>query len=182
MSPCKSKFPVTRTAVRLDCAVLCLVALSCLTLCDPMDCSPPGSSVHGNSPGNSTWVAKPSSGGYSRPRDQTQVSHFAGRFFTTEPPGKPLHSVQMSEMRFRAVQYQTKSVLLVCKPGPSDWLSEHPARCVASLHSRLLWCAKCSRIDSGSSGTGALCLHGLMNCRGAPRNKMKSFKNTCLKS
>ena len=25
----------------------CLVAKSCLTLCDPMDCSPPGSSVHG---------------------------------------------------------------------------------------------------------------------------------------
>ena len=28
-------------------AVRCLVAQSCLTLCDPMDCSPPGSSVHG---------------------------------------------------------------------------------------------------------------------------------------
>ena len=30
-----------------SCAVLCLVAQSCQTLCDPMDCSPPGSSVHG---------------------------------------------------------------------------------------------------------------------------------------
>ena len=29
------------------CAVLCLVVQSCLTLCNPMDCSPPGSSVHG---------------------------------------------------------------------------------------------------------------------------------------
>ena len=29
------------------CAVLCLVTQSCPTLCDPMDCSPPGSSVHG---------------------------------------------------------------------------------------------------------------------------------------
>ena len=28
-------------------AVLCLVAQSCSTVCDPMDCSPPGSSVHG---------------------------------------------------------------------------------------------------------------------------------------
>ena len=27
--------------------VVCLIAQSCLTLCDPMDCSPPGSSVHG---------------------------------------------------------------------------------------------------------------------------------------
>ena len=32
------------------CAVLCLVAQSCPTLCDPMDCSPPGSSDHGDSP------------------------------------------------------------------------------------------------------------------------------------
>ena len=35
---------------------LCLVAQSCLTLCDPTDCSPPGSSVHGNSPGKNTGV------------------------------------------------------------------------------------------------------------------------------
>ena len=34
----------------------CLVTQSCLTLCDPMDCSPPGSSVHGDSPGKNTGV------------------------------------------------------------------------------------------------------------------------------
>ena len=39
------------------CCVLCLVARSCLTLCDPMDCSPPGSSVHGDSPGKNTGVS-----------------------------------------------------------------------------------------------------------------------------
>ena len=38
------------------CAVLCLVAQSCPTLCDPLDCSPPGSSVHGESPGKTTGV------------------------------------------------------------------------------------------------------------------------------
>ena len=37
-------------------AVLCLAAQSCLTLCDPTDCSPPGSSVHGDSPGKNTRV------------------------------------------------------------------------------------------------------------------------------
>ena len=36
--------------------MLCLVGQSCLTLCDSMDCSPPGSSVHGDSPGNNTGV------------------------------------------------------------------------------------------------------------------------------
>ena len=35
---------------------LCLVAQSCLTLCDPMECSPPGSSVRGDSPGKNTGV------------------------------------------------------------------------------------------------------------------------------
>ena len=35
---------------------VCLVAQSCLTLCDPMDCSPPGSSVCGDSPGKNTGV------------------------------------------------------------------------------------------------------------------------------
>ena len=38
------------------CAVLCLVARSCLTLCDPMDSSPPGFSVHGDSPGKNTGM------------------------------------------------------------------------------------------------------------------------------
>ena len=35
------------------------------------------------------WVAFPFSRGSSQPRDPTQVSRIAGRFFTTEPPGKP---------------------------------------------------------------------------------------------
>ena len=39
------------------CCVLCLVAQSCLTLCDPMDCSPPGSSIYGDSPGKNTGVS-----------------------------------------------------------------------------------------------------------------------------
>ena len=36
--------------------VLCLVAQSCPTLCNPKDCSLPGSSVHGDSPGKNTGV------------------------------------------------------------------------------------------------------------------------------
>jgi len=36
------------------------------------------------------WDAVPSSRGSSQPRDQTQVSFIAGRFFTAEAPGKPL--------------------------------------------------------------------------------------------
>ena len=34
-------------AIIVNCACSCSIAKSCLTLCDPTDCSPPGSSVHG---------------------------------------------------------------------------------------------------------------------------------------
>ena len=59
------------------------VAKSCPTLCDLMDSSLPGSSVHGILWARILeWVAFPFSGGSSQPRDQTQVSHTAGRIFT----------------------------------------------------------------------------------------------------
>ena len=60
---------------------------SCLTLCTPMDCSPPGSSLHGISQARvMECVAIASSRGSSQPRDQTCISMFpalAGKFFTT---------------------------------------------------------------------------------------------------
>ena len=66
------------------------VAQSCLTLCDPMDCSLPSSSVHGVLLARILeWVAISFSRGSSRPRDQTRVFCTAGRFLLTEPPGKP---------------------------------------------------------------------------------------------
>ena len=65
------------------CCVLCLVAQLYLILCDPMDCSLPGSSVHGIlQAGILEWVAMPSSRGSSQPRDQTQVFRIVGGFFT----------------------------------------------------------------------------------------------------
>ena len=58
------------------------VTQSCLTLCDPVDCSPPGSSVHGILQARILeWVAYHFSRGSSQHRDQTQVSHIAGEFF-----------------------------------------------------------------------------------------------------
>ena len=60
-----------------------LVAQSCPTLCNPMNCSPPGSSVHGIlQPRILEWVAMPSSRGSSWLRDRTWVSWLADRFFT----------------------------------------------------------------------------------------------------
>ena len=49
---------------------------SCSTLCGPMDCSPPGSSVHGILQTRILeWVAMPSSRASSQPRDQTHISY-----------------------------------------------------------------------------------------------------------
>ena len=51
---------------------------SCLTLCSPVDCSPPGSFVHGILQARILeWVTMPSSGGSSQTRDQTQVSYIS---------------------------------------------------------------------------------------------------------
>ena len=58
-----------------------LISQSCPTLCDPMDCNPPGSSVHGILQARILeWVVIPFSRGSSQPRDWTQVSWIAGRF------------------------------------------------------------------------------------------------------
>ena len=55
----------------------------CLTLCDPMDCSPPGSSLLGIFQARILeWVAIFFSRGSSRPRDRTCVSCISGRLFT----------------------------------------------------------------------------------------------------
>ena len=58
------------------------IAQSCWTLCNPVDCSPPGSSIHGILQARILeWVAISSSREFSQPRDRTQVSHIAGRRF-----------------------------------------------------------------------------------------------------
>ena len=61
-----------------------LVTQSCPTLCNPMDCSPPGTSVHEISQARILeWVAISFSRASSQPRGQTRVSCTAGRFFTS---------------------------------------------------------------------------------------------------
>ena len=76
------------------CVCVCSVAQLYPTLCDPMDCSPPGSSVHGIVLARILeWVAISSSRGSSWPRDQSAspaALALAGGLFTTEPPGKPI--------------------------------------------------------------------------------------------
>ena len=82
----------------------------CLTLCDPIDYSPPDSSVHGISQTRILeWVAISFSRRSSRPRDRTCISCLAGGPFPTEPPRKP----QMLLVQFSSV---TQSCPTLCDP------------------------------------------------------------------
>ena len=70
--------------------VVCLVTKSCPTLCDPMGCSPPSSSIHGVSQGRILeWVAILFSMGSSQGRYWTCISSLADGIFTPKPPGNP---------------------------------------------------------------------------------------------
>ena len=77
-------------------AALCVQLLGRIRLCDPVDCSPPGSSVHGTLQARILErVAISSSRRSSRPRDWTHdslVSCFAGGFFVAELPGEAPYS------------------------------------------------------------------------------------------
>ena len=72
---------------------MCLVIQSCLTLCDPLDCNPPGSFNQAIFQARILeWLAVPFSRGSSHPRDQTCVSCvscIAGGFLPAEPLRRP---------------------------------------------------------------------------------------------
>ena len=108
---------------------ICLHGQSYLILCDPMDYSPPGSSVHGILQERvMQWVAIPFSRGSPQPRDGTWVSCIAGRFFTAEPLGKPKinesHSVlpyscDPMDYRLHGI-LQTRMLEWLAVPFPKD--------------------------------------------------------------
>ena len=80
------------------------VAQSCLTLCDPTDCSLPGFSVHGIFQARVLeWVAISFSKGSSWPRDRTQVSCIAGRCFTLQFKKRKAKELTFSSVQFISV-------------------------------------------------------------------------------
>ena len=93
--------PLTLKPMSLALLSMCvLVAQSCPTLCSSTDHSPPGSSVHGILQARILqWVAVPFFRGSSQPRDQTQVSHIAGRLFTIWAKRKPIFFQGQPEIR-----------------------------------------------------------------------------------
>ena len=108
-----------------DCC--CLVAQSCPTLCDPVDCSLPGSSVHGISQVRMLeWVAICFSRGssWSRVRAESFVSPtLPGRFFTTEPAGKSFFYDATPQMVSNLNEWEDLMTGLICSlPLLFTWL------------------------------------------------------------
>ena len=97
----------------------CEVAQSCPTLCDPMDCSLPGSSVHGIFQAVVLeWIAISFSKGSSQPRDRTQVSCIVDRHFTVWPTGKSIYF--SAKMGIIMVPTSATQVVLLGKNLPAS--------------------------------------------------------------
>ena len=74
----------------------CLVAQLCLTLCDPMNGSPPSSSVYGILQARILeWVAFPSPGNLPNPEIQPNSPAFQADSLLSKPPGKPGHMTML---------------------------------------------------------------------------------------
>ena len=109
--------------------VCVLITQSRPMFCDLMNCSPPGSSVHGILQARILeWVAIPFSRGSSWPRDWTCVSCIAGRFFTEFPQQFPITSLSWETV-----------IPGICWPSLQCWrkcfalwtyLTAHPKRAV----------------------------------------------------
>ena len=108
-----SRLSGTLTTWSYSCSFVCVCSViqSCPTLCNLMDCSSPGFSVHRISQARILeWVAMPSSRWHLRPRNWTCVSCVScivAGFFTTEPLWKlplSLEIMSSSQNRTRMVQ------------------------------------------------------------------------------
>ena len=88
---CLKPFCVYVHALPLEYSPVSILACaqSCPALQQPPDCSPPGSSVPGISQNPMEWVAISFSGDLPDPGIKPESSALAGRFLTTEPPGRP---------------------------------------------------------------------------------------------
>ena len=118
--------------ISVDFLSVCLCAQSCLTLCSPMNCSPPGSSVHGNFQARILeWVAISFSRGSSQPRDRTCVSclclKLAGRFFTATDLWSLWLFLQSPWFFFSWLTFQFSWVTQLCPTFVTPWRAAYQA-------------------------------------------------------
>ena len=100
------------------------VTQSCLTFPDPMDCSPPGSSIHGIFQARVLeWVAISFFRGSSRPKDRTRVSHVVDRCFTTL---QRLQLEGLSQFHLGLISPSSLSLLIWTPSCFSSFTHPHP--------------------------------------------------------
>ena len=129
-----------RTSIRQnECEVL--VAQSCLTLCDPMDCSPPGSSAHGLFQATLEWAAIPFSRGSSRPMDWTWVSCIAGRFFTIWATREDLLGTIMNPQHIHILISRMCEKLCGCDAVKDFEMGDYPdgLNAITRIHVSMHW-------------------------------------------
>ena len=99
-------------------------AHSCPTLCDPMDCSLPGSSIHGIFQARVLeWIAISFSRRSSRSRDWTWVSRIVGRCFT-DWATREVHKIWEEYIILNAILYKVLSLgifWIICEGGTMCW-------------------------------------------------------------
>ena len=99
--------------------VKAFVSQSCLTICNPIDCSPPGSSVHGILQARILqWFVMPFSRGSSWSRDQIWISYIPDRFFTIWATSKTPYTPKDSPLFPLS---QTSTFLLTLWLGLCHW-------------------------------------------------------------
>ena len=114
-----------RSAPLQVCVHVRAVALLCPTLCDPVDYSPPGSSVRGILQARTLeWITISFSRGSFSPRNRTGVSCIASGFFTAEPPGKPLQLPEVSALGVRG--HRGQGPVLVLPVQATVWGKDTP--------------------------------------------------------
>ena len=107
------------------------VTRSCSTLCNPMDCSPLGSFVHGIFQARILeWIAISFSRGSSQPRDLTQICCIAGRLFTIWATREPMLIWNLKNNLF-SISYSGQS---------SEWAWWHVAKAIhVEMSTKLLY-------------------------------------------
>ena len=112
---------------------VCLVAQSCPTLCDPMDCSPPGSSVRGDSPGKNTGVgcrALLPPADLPHPGIKPRSPALQADSLPSEPPRKPkntgVDSLSIIQGNFPTQESEPGSPALQADSLPAEPPGKHP--------------------------------------------------------
>ena len=96
---------------------LCLVAQSCPTLCNSMDCSPPGSSIHGDSSGKNTGVGCHAllQGIFPTQGSNTGLPHCRQILLPSEPPGSIIFHGSISYTRTKIKFWYNVTISLKCQ-------------------------------------------------------------------